>query len=136
MEPVNLHEFEALAKAKLSSMAYDYYSSGACDEITLHRNRSAYREILLKYRVLVDVSNRDLSTTVLGQKISFPVMIAPTAFQQMAHPEGEIATARAASAEDTIMVLSTLSNSPVEDVSKAGNGNLWFQLYVYKDRGI
>src|SRR5438552_456042 len=136
MEPVNLHEFEALAKAKLPAMAYDYYSSGACDEITLHRNQSAYREIFLKYRVLVDVSNRDLSTTVLGQKISFPVMIAPTAFKQITHPECENATARAASAEDTIIILNTLSNSPVEDVSKAANGNLWFQLYVYKDRGV
>lgn len=136
MEPLNLHEFEALAKEKLSAMAYDYYSSGACDEITLHRNQSVYREILLKYRVLVDVSNRDMSTTVLGHKISFPVMIAPTAFQQMAHPEGESATARAASAEDTIMILSTLSNTHVEEVSKAANGNLWFQLYVYKDRGV
>src|SRR5436853_6630702 len=111
IEPVNLHEFESLAKAKLPVMAYDYYSSGACDEITLNRNQSAYREILLKYRVLVDVSSRYLSTTVLGQKLSFPVMIAPTAFQKMAHAEGECATASAASAEDIIMILSTLSNT-------------------------
>jgi 4-hydroxymandelate oxidase len=135
MEPVNLSDFESLAKEKLSAMAYDYYSGGACDEITLRRNQSAYREILLKYRVLADVSKRNLSAEVLGQKISFPVLIAPTAFQGMAHPDAECATARASSAEDTIMILSTLSNSPVEEVVKAAKGALWFQLYVYRDRG-
>jgi 4-hydroxymandelate oxidase len=131
---INISDFEKLAKKKLPKMAYEYYASGACDEITLRRNCEAYNEICLKYRVLVDVSKRDTSVTILGEKISFPVMIAPTAFQRMANKDGELATARAASAENTIMVLSTLSNTSVEDVAKAAAKPLWFQLYIYKDR--
>ena len=76
MNPVNISDYEEIAKGKLTQMAYDYYSSGACDEITLKQNCEAYGRIKLKYRVLKDVSSRDLSVDVLGQKISFPVMIA------------------------------------------------------------
>ena len=135
MKPVNLFDFESLAKEKLSVMAYDYYAGGACDEITLRKNHTAYDKIFLKYRVLVDVSKRDLKTNILGQEISFPVMIAPTAFHRLAHLEGELATARAAGSEGTIMILSTLSNTAVEDVVKSTAGDVWFQLYVYKDKG-
>ncbi|MDQ3194588.1 MAG: alpha-hydroxy-acid oxidizing protein, partial [Bacteroidota bacterium] len=137
MTPVTISDLEVLAIEKLSQMAYDYYSSGANDEITLKENCDAYKRIFLKYRVLVDVSSRDLSTEVLGQKISMPVMIAPTAFHKMAHPEGEVAVAKAAGAAGTIMVVSTLSNTDIEDVVNAAgekNGKVWFQLYVYKDR--
>jgi 4-hydroxymandelate oxidase len=80
------------------------------------------------------VSQRRLETTVLGQKLAFPVLVAPTAFQRLAHPEGELATARAAGRAGTCMVLSTLSTSLVEDVVKASSGPVWFQLYVFKDR--
>jgi 4-hydroxymandelate oxidase len=134
MNPVNINDYEIIAKGKLTQMAYDYYSSGACDEITLKQNCEAYAGIKLKYRVLKDVSSRDLSVTILGQKISFPVMIAPTAFQGMAHPDGELATVRAAGKGGTIMVLSTLSNTAVEDVVAESKTPVWFQLYVYKDR--
>lgn len=136
MTPINISDFEKLAKEKLSQSAYDYYSSGANEEITLKENRDAYKRIFLKYRVLVDVSKRDLSTEVLGQKISMPVMIAPTAFHKMADPEGEVAVAKSATNAGTIMILSTLSNSSVEEVTAAANGNIWFQLYVFKDREI
>ena len=136
MTPVNVYEFEKLAREKLPQMAYDYYSSGANDEITLRENCEAYKRIFLKYRVLIDVSKRDLSTEVLGQKISMPIMIAPTAFHRMAHNDGEVAVAKAADAADTIMILSTLSNSDVEDVVRATSKPVWFQLYVYKDREI
>lgn len=136
MTPVNIFDFEHIAKEKLTKMAYDYYSSGADDEITLRENCDAYKKIFLKYRVLVDVSKRDLSTEVFGQKISMPLMIAPTAFHKMAHTEGEAAVARASGAADTIMILSTLSNSDVEEVVKASSGSVWFQLYVYKDREV
>lgn len=137
MTPITISDFEFLAKKKLSQMAYDYYSSGANDEITLRENCEAYKRIFLKYRVLVDVSKRDLSTVVLGQKISMPVMIAPTAFHKMAHPEGEVAVTKAAGSAGTIMIVSTLSNSDIEDIVKASdenNGTVWFQLYVYTDR--
>lgn len=134
MNPINLSDYEIIAKKKLSQMAYDYYYSGACDEITLKENCEAYGRIKLKYRVLKDVSSRDISATVLGSELSFPVMIAPTAFQGMAHPDGELATVRAASSAGTIMVLSTLSNTSVEEVAAAAKTPVWFQLYVYKDR--
>ncbi|MBK8549901.1 MAG: alpha-hydroxy-acid oxidizing protein [Ignavibacteria bacterium] len=136
MTLININDFESAAREKLTQMAYDYYSSGAHDEITLRDNCDAYKRIFLKYRVLVDVSKRDLSTEVLGHKISMPVMIAPTAFHKMAHTDGEVAVAKAASAADTIMILSTLSNSDVEDVVKATSNPVWFQLYVYKDREV
>jgi len=135
MELINLYDFEAIARAKLSRMAFDYYSSGAHDEITLRENHAAYDRIKLRYRVLRDISQRDLSATVLKQRISMPILVAPTAFQRMAHPDGEVATARAAGKAGTIMILSTLSTSSIEDVMEAAIGPVWFQLYVYKDRG-
>lgn len=135
MEPVNLEEFEAVARAKLPAMAFDYYFGGAEDEHTLRENRAAWARYKLLYRVLVDVSTRDLATTVLGQRVSMPVLIAPTAFHGLAHPDAEIATARAAGAAGTVMCLSSLSNVAVEDVAKATSGPVWFQLYVYRDRG-
>src|SRR5210317_2358556 len=93
---VNVFDYETEARAKLPKMAYDYYRSGANDEITLHENHNAYERIKLKPRVLRDISKRDLTTTVLGQTVSMPILVAPTAFHSMAHPEGEVATARAA----------------------------------------
>ena len=135
MEPLNVDDFEALARERLPAMAYDYYASGAHDEVTLRENRAAFARLALRYRVLVDVSRRDLATTVLGRRIAMPVLIAPTAFHRMAHPDGEVATARAAAAAGTIMTLSTLSTTAIEEVTAASAGPLWFQLYVYKDRG-
>jgi (S)-2-hydroxy-acid oxidase len=87
-------------------------------------------------RILIDVTSVDLSTTVLGFKISMPIMVAPTAMQRMAHPEGELATARAAAAAGTIMTLSSWATSSVEEVASVGPGIRFFQLYVYKDRNV
>lgn len=134
MEPVNVFDLEALARERLSREAYDYYVGGAGEEVTLRENRAAYDRLGIAYRVLVDVSRRELATSVLGQPVSMPVLVAPTAFHRLATPEGEVATARAASAAGTIMILSTLSNSPIEDVVAAASGPVWFQLYVYRDR--
>ena len=134
MDLINVFDYEKAASAKLQKVVYDYYASGAHDEITLRDNHAAYDRIKLKYRVLVDVSRRTLSTNVLGEQVSMPVLVAPTAFQRMAHPGGEVATVRAAGAAGTIMVLSTLSNSSIEEVVSAASGPVWFQLYVYKDR--
>lgn len=130
-----MYDFEAVIRDTLPRMAYDYYASGAHDEITLRENHAAYDRIQLRYRVLRDISRRDLSITVLEQPISMPVLIAPTAFQRMAHPDGEVATAKAAGRAGTIMMLSTLSTSSIEEVMEAATGPVWFQLYVYKDRG-
>lgn len=135
-EIVNVSEFEPAAKAKLPKMVFDYYASGAEDQWTLKENRSAFEKIRFRPRILIDVSNVDLTTTILGFKISMPIMIAPTAMQRMAHPEGELATARAAAAADTIMVLSSWATSSVEEVASTGPGIRFFQLYVYKDRNV
>src|SRR5947199_119453 len=122
MEPINVFELEAIAREKLSPEAFDYYLGGAGDEVTLRDNRAAYDRLSLAYRVLVDVSRRDPATAVLGQPVSMPVLVAPTAFHRLADPEGELATARAAGAAGTVMILSTLSTTRVEEVVAASSG--------------
>jgi len=134
MDPINLFDLEASAREKLSREAYDYYASGAHDEVTLRENRAAFDRLSLAYRVLVDVSRRDMAATVLGQPVAMPVLVAPTAFHRLATPDGELATVRAAGAAGTVMILSTLSTTTVEEVVAAAAGPVWFQLYVYRDR--
>jgi 4-hydroxymandelate oxidase len=136
IDAVNLRELEARARELLPQMAYDYYASGANDEITLRENRTAYERITLLPRMLVDVSVRDMSTTVLGEPVSMPILIAPTALQGLAHPEGEIATTRAAGAAKTLTNLATLSTTSIEEAMAIAAGPVWFQLYVFKDRAI
>ncbi|PKU67961.1 peroxisomal (S)-2-hydroxy-acid oxidase [Dendrobium catenatum] len=136
MEITNVSEYEAAAKEKLPKMVFDYYASGADDQWTLKENREAFSRILFRPRILIDVSRIDLTTTVLGHKISMPIMLAPSAMHKMAHPEGENATARAASAAGTIMTISTFSTSSFEEVSSTGPGTRFFQLYVLKDRNV
>ena len=133
-DPIHLGEFERIAAERLPRMVYDYYAGGAHDEITLRENRAAFERLRLRYRVLRDISTRDATTQVLGERLSMPVVIAPTAFHQLATEEGEVATARAAARADTIMTLSTLSTCAIESVGEAAAGRLWFQLYVYRDR--
>jgi len=133
-EALNLDELEQLARERLPKMAYDYYASGARDERTLRENVAAWARIPIHHRVLVDVSTRDLSTTVLGTPVSMPVLVAPTAFHKLACEAGELATMRAAARSRTAMILSSLSNTAVEEVSAAAESRLWFQLYVYRDR--
>jgi 4-hydroxymandelate oxidase len=116
--------------------AHDYYASGAWDEVTLFENYNSFGRIKTHYRVLVDVSRRDMTTTLFGHRISMPILIAPTAFHKLAHTDGELATVRAAGKAGTIMVLSSLSTSLVEDVVRAATGPVWFQLYINKDRGF
>lgn len=144
-KPINLFEYERIAKNHLSSMAFDYYSSGAWDEVTLQDNQAAFQRIKLRPRMLVDVSvgtsgneNR-LATTVLGQPLQLPLLVAPMAFQCLAHADGEIATASAAAASGVGMVLSTLSTKSIEEVASCHDFKdalQWFQLYIHKDRGL
>ena len=137
MQPVvNLFEYERLAKARMSRMAFDYYASGAMDEITVRANHEAFNEIFLRYRVLAGVGTRDTATTVLGQPVTMPVLVSPSAFHCLAHPLGERATAGAAAAAGVIYVMSTMSTTKMEDVAKLSTGPRWFQLYIYKDRGV
>jgi len=136
MALVNLMDYEADARDKLPRAVLDYYAGGANDEITLRENRAAFDRLTLHYRVLRGVDRRDMSVTVLGHELRAPLLVPPLAFQCMAHPEGELAAARAAAAAGSIFVLSTLSTTSVERVVEAAGGAVWFQLYVYKDRAV
>ncbi|XP_043693785.1 peroxisomal (S)-2-hydroxy-acid oxidase GLO4-like isoform X1 [Telopea speciosissima] len=135
-EPVNVNEFQELARKALPMMYYDFYTSGAEDEYTLKENLEAYRRITILPRALVDVSRINLSTTVLGYKIAAPIIVAPTAKHKLAHPEGEVATARATAASNTIMVLSFMSTCSMEEVAASCSAIRFFQLYVTKRRDI
>ncbi len=135
-EPVNIFEYEAIAREKLEQGHYDFIAGAATDEITLHRTRSVLDSIMLRPKMLTDISQRDLSTTVLGQRISFPVMLDPAGNHEAAHPDAELATARAAGAAGTIMVVSSHAARTLEDVSSVATGPLWFQQYFFKDREL
>jgi 4-hydroxymandelate oxidase len=135
-EPLNLSDYEEFARERLPRMVYDYYAGGAGDEVSLRENELAWARVRLRPRVLVDVSACDLRTTVLGQPVSMPLLTAPCGANVLAHPEGELAVARAAAAAGVIQVLSTLSGHSLEDVAAAADGPRWFQLYCYRDRGI
>ena len=128
-DPINLYDYEALAKMKLAHNDWEMIDAGAMDMFTTRRNRTALEKLTLRPRFLRDISQRDISTTVLGTKISMPVMLAPAGSHMRAHPEGEVATARGAGMSDTLMELSTSSNCSMEEVSEAATGPLWFQLY-------
>jgi (S)-2-hydroxy-acid oxidase len=135
--PVNLAEYERYAKNNLPRNAHDYYASGANDMITLRENRDAYSRLRIMPKILIDVSKIDTKTTILGDAVASPICIAPTAMQQMAHPDGEIATSRASAKTNTLMTLSSWSTIALEDVASAApTGLRWFQLYVYKDRVV
>jgi 4-hydroxymandelate oxidase len=133
---LTIDDFEEAARGVLSKLAYDYYRSGADGEATLRANRDAFGRYELFYRVLVDVSRLHLATQVLGTDVSSPILIAPTAYHRLAHPDGELATARAAARQGTLLVVSTLATTTLEDVARASTGPKWFQLYVHKDRGM
>ena len=129
LDPINLYDYEARAKQVLPHNSWTFIDAGAMDEFTTRRNRSAFEELTLRPRFLRDVSNRDISTTVLGEKISLPVMICPTGSHMHAHPEAEMATAKGAGMSNTLMMLSTGSNYTMEEVADVATGPLWFQLY-------
>lgn len=132
---INLFDYEKEAARRVEPPSWGYISGGANDEVTLGANRAAFDRIVIRYRTMVDVSTRDLGTTVLGNPVSMPVLVAPTAMQKLAHPEGECATARAARAAGTMMVTSTTATTALGEVIAASPGPMWFQLYLYQDRG-
>ncbi len=127
-EPINLFDYEARAKPLLPHNNWEFIEAGAMDEITTARNRSAFEEITLRPRFLIDATERKIATTVLGEAISFPVMISPTDGHGLAHPEGECATARGAGMSKTLMMCSTSSHCSLEEIAAAATGPLWFQL--------
>jgi 4-hydroxymandelate oxidase len=132
---LTLDDFEPAARELLPPDVYDYYAGGAGDEWTLAENRRAFDDWMIRPRMLRGAYPPDPSTEVLGTPLAFPVVIAPWAYQGMAHPDGELATARAAADVGTVMVVSTTTWEFLEDVAAAAAGPKWWQLYVFTDRG-
>ena len=110
-EPVNIFEYEQLAKEKLEKGHYDFIAGGASDEITIRRTRAVFDSIMIRPRMMMDISQRDLSTTVLGQKIALPVMLDPAGNHSAAHPDAEIASVKAAGAAGALMILRARQNN-------------------------
>jgi len=133
---LNVADYARAAHAKLSKEVCDYYEGGALDEITLRENTAGWERLKLYYHVLAGVRQRDMSTTLLGQKISMPIAVAPTSFHKLACAEGEIATAKAAKSTGALYILSSLSTTAMEPVFAQAASPRWFQLYMYKDRGV
>jgi 4-hydroxymandelate oxidase len=133
MNALNLFELEAQARAQLSPTTWAYYAGGVDEELSLADNRAAWQRIRLRPRVLVDCATRNLAVDLLGAQLSFPLILAPTSYQVLAHPDGEIATVRAAHAAGTLAVLGTGNHFSVEEVAAASDGApFWFQLYCYE----
>lgn len=130
--PVNLREYEQAARDHLDPVFYDYFASGAQDEVTVPANEAAFRRRTLIPRVMAGSGPPSLETTLFGQSASMPVLLAPTAFHRLAHPEGEVATARAARDADVIMIAAMLSTVTIEEIAATG-AKLWFQLYLQPD---
>jgi 4-hydroxymandelate oxidase len=133
--PLNLDEYEEAARARVSAMAFDYIAGGSGDGLTLRANRAAFAQRRLLPRVLRGISSPDVRTSVLGRDVALPVLLAPVGFHKLVHPEGEVASARAASSAGTIFVASTASTVSMETIA-ANADAWWFQLYVFRDRAI
>ena len=135
-EVVSLQEFEELARAAMSHMAYEYVASGAADEHTLRWNTERYERIRLRPRVLVDVDRLDTAVTLFGKALPFPIMLAPAAYQRAMHADGELGSVRGAGAMGATTIVSTATTTPIAALAKAATAPLWFQLYVQSDRAF
>lgn len=133
---LNLDDYERAARERLDGAIYDYIAGGALDEVTLKDNRNAFDKWRFRPRVMVGVEHRDTTVNILGDNLSFPVGIAPSAFHQLVHPEGELLTARVAGASGTVLCVSTMATTTLEDIAAVASGPLWFQTYIFKDRGV
>ena len=127
---LTLEDYERAARGRVDPVAWEYIASGAADEISLRWNVEAYRSLRLIPRQLRDVSSLDTSVTVSGKRLAHPILLAPTACHRLAHPDGEVGTARGARAAAAGMVLSSYSTVPVEQVAAEKPPLFWFQLYV------
>jgi len=132
----NFNDYRKLAKKKLPSPIFHYIDGGADDEVTLKRNTESFNSCDLVPNVLSDVSSVDLSTTVLGQKIDFPLFLSATAMHRLYHHHGERATAKAAEKMGTMFGISTMATTSIEDIGKLTKGPKLFQIYIHKDRGL
>jgi len=132
----NFYDFRKLAKKKLPSPIFHYIDGGSDDEVTLNRNTSAFNDYDLIPNVLADVGNIDLSTTVFGKKIDFPLFLSATSMNRLYHYLGERATAKAGEKMGTMFGISTMSTVSIEEIGKLTSSPKLFQLYIHKDRGL
>jgi L-lactate dehydrogenase (cytochrome) len=132
----DVDDLRRIAKRRLPHGVFDYIDGAAEDERTYGANTEAYRQRTFRPRVLRDVSNVDPSTTLLGKKIPLPLVLSPTGFARIADPEGELAVARAAAKVGLPYTLSTIGTRSIEEIAAVNDGPKWFQLYVFKDRGL
>ena len=133
---LSLSEFEERARVAMTPMAYEFVASGAADEHTVRWNRDAFDRIRLRPRVLRDVAPSDTRLTLLGRELPFPILLAPTAYHRVLHPEGEIATVRGAGAAGITWIVSMGTTTAVADIARAASAPLWFQLYLQSDQGF
>ncbi|KQR69166.1 alpha-hydroxy acid oxidase [Rhizobium sp. Leaf341] len=134
MPPLEIADLKALAKRRVPKMFFDYADSGAWTEGTYRANETDYHKIKLRQRVLVDMTNRSLATTMIGQDVAMPVALSPTGLTGMQHADGEMLAAQAAEEFGVPFTLSTMSICSIEDVASVTTKPFWFQLYVMKDR--
>jgi isopentenyl diphosphate isomerase/L-lactate dehydrogenase-like FMN-dependent dehydrogenase len=133
--PVNVADYFARAAETVDPKLWCYFEGGAGDEVTLRANVGAFGRWRLRPRMLVDVAGVSAATTVLGTPVAMPVLVAPFAMQRLLHPEGEVATARAAADAGTLICVSTVTNSAHDEIAKAaGSAPRWLQLYVLRDK--
>ncbi len=133
-DAINVEDFRNLARRRLPRAVFDALEGGAGDEVSLRRNRTAFDRIEFRPRPLADVAKRDLSTTVFGERLSIPIMLAPTGAGRLARSSAEIAVARAAARADVVYMQSTVAAFPLEDVAACSTGTLWYQLYLPPNR--
>ena len=132
---LNVYDYERAAAEVMEPAFHAYYAGGAADNLTRDENRAAFDQIRLLPRVLRDVSNLSPGVNLLGQSLAAPILVAPTAMAKLAHPDGEVGIGRAAKKHGLVQILSTMSTYAVEEVTAVGH-DVWFQLYVFKDRGV
>jgi 4-hydroxymandelate oxidase len=132
----SIHDFEAAAEERIVQGAWARIQGGAADEITLRWNQEAWQHIRLRPRILVDVSALDTRVNLFGQELPFPILLAPTGAQGLIHPEGDLEVAAGAAVAQATLVISSSASLRVEDVARHGQGPVWFQLYVQRDRGF
>jgi L-lactate dehydrogenase (cytochrome) len=131
-----VEDLRRLARRRLPRAIFDFVEGGAGDELTVARNRAAFERLLFEPRVLVDVSKREQSTVVLGERVATPVLVSPTGMAGLCWPQGEVEAARGAHEAGTIYTLSTHSSCTIEEVAAGAPGPLWFQLYVWQNRDL
>ena len=132
----SIEDLRRIARRRLPGGVFDYIDGGAEDEVAMDRNTRAFREMEFVPRVLRDMGNVDTTGTILGREVPFPLILAPTGFTRIAHPPGELAVARAAERAGLPYSLSTMGTRSVQEVAAVSNGSKWFQVYVWRDKGL